>query len=426
MFTSTTRFGLTQALANTENFMAIEEKTAPPPPLFSIALGDNGGTLAPSTEQELIAHISGEINFWNWIHNRNLGKHESHIRDSLNILNSALSNAQQMSSLKDSNPDRWRNHLTSVENSLRGAFLDRRLPHTNTPLANEIAAIRQEHGDAAASFYAGASTDQQGLTYQPTDLSSWIGLIEAIGNLNKSTSNRKIQSAAKSLDSLRAKFESQINEKRELLDQITRDFEKVQAAALDSQASHNSQFIKDQEDRSSNFDAQLTQHHDGMGSIRKAFKEEISLRAPAEYWKSKRRAHRIISTLTGIASFAAIGGCAFFLAYEIKFLLDGTPQGQTPQHWRVAVLALVSLFSVWAVRLIVRIFLSQLHLVTDASERIVMLETYLSLTEGNQLTDDGERKLILTSLFRPASDGIVKDEGVPPSFIDVLTRSPRQ
>ena len=405
--------------------MATERRPASPPPLFSIALGENGGTLAPTTEQELIAHISGETSFWNWIHNRSYGNHENRLRESLSILNNALSNAQQLPQYKDSNPDHWKNLLNSVENSLRGVFIDRHFPHTNTPLANEISAIRQEHGDAAASFYAGASLDQQGQTYQPNDLASWIGLIEAIGNSNRSNQNRKLQASARSLDSLRKKLEDEIGEKRESLEHISREFESVQAAALNSQASNKLQFDQEQEDRGARFDALLNEHQEGMGAIRKAFKDEISLRAPAQYWRSKRNAHRVISAITGVVSFAAIGGCAYFLAAEIKSLLDGTPQGETPQHWRIAVLALVSLFSVWAVRLIVRIFLSQLHLVTDASERIVMLETYLSLTEGNQLTDDGERKLILTSLFRPASDGIVKDEGVPPSFIDLLTRNPK-
>jgi hypothetical protein len=52
-----------------------------------------------------------------------------------------------------------------------------------------------------------------------------------------------------------------------------------------------------------------------------------------------------------------------------------------------------------------------------------MTHTYLSLMEGDQLTSKEDRQLILQALFRPASDGIVKDEGVPFSLAEVLTRT---
>ena len=51
-----------------------------------------------------------------------------------------------------------------------------------------------------------------------------------------------------------------------------------------------------------------------------------------------------------------------------------------------------------------------------------MVKTYLSLLEGEHLSSDEGRQLILQALFRPASDGIVKDEGLPPSAFEFLTR----
>jgi hypothetical protein len=67
-------------------------------------------------------------------------------------------------------------------------------------------------------------------------------------------------------------------------------------------------------------------------------------------------------------------------------------------------------------------FLSHLHLATDAGERVVMVKTYLSLIEGQGIASDGHRQLILQALFRPAADGIVKDEGIPPTVLELLTR----
>jgi hypothetical protein len=51
-----------------------------------------------------------------------------------------------------------------------------------------------------------------------------------------------------------------------------------------------------------------------------------------------------------------------------------------------------------------------------------MARTYLSLLEGDRLASKEDRQLILQALFRPTSDGIVKDEGIPPSALEFLTR----
>ncbi len=64
-----------------------------------------------------------------------------------------------------------------------------------------------------------------------------------------------------------------------------------------------------------------------------------------------------------------------------------------------------------------------LHLLTDAGERVVMVQTYLSLTEGDHLASKEDRQLILQVLFRPAADGIVKDEGMPFSLAEAFTRT---
>jgi hypothetical protein len=41
-----------------------------------------------------------------------------------------------------------------------------------------------------------------------------------------------------------------------------------------------------------------------------------------------------------------------------------------------------------------------------------MIQTYLALIKESKL-DEKERALVLSPLFRPSSDGIVKDDGAP-------------
>jgi hypothetical protein len=169
----------------------------------------------------------------------------------------------------------------------------------------------------------------------------------------------------------------------------------------------------------------VTEHKEEMEQLRKTFREEIALRAPADYWETKRKDHQLMGRITGGLSFAAIAGSAVGLGFFVHDLLSNTLPGVAPESWKVAMLVLVGLFTVWGIRLVVRMFLSNLHLATDAAERVVMVRTYLSLLEGDRLSGGEDRQLILQALFRPASDGIVKDEGLPISAFEFLTRQPK-
>ena len=146
------------------------------------------------------------------------------------------------------------------------------------------------------------------------------------------------------------------------------------------------------------------------------------MREPVEYWKTKRQLHQKWSRIWGALSVVGLIGAGTGLGWLIHDLLQNTLANTAPETWRLSVLALIAVFAVWSVRLVVRLFLSHQHLLTDADERIVMVQTYLSLMEGEHLASRKDRQLILQALFRPASDGLVKDEGVPFSLAEVITR----
>ena len=66
----------------------------------------------------------------------------------------------------------------------------------------------------------------------------------------------------------------------------------------------------------------------------------------------------------------------------------------------------------WIGRVMVRIYLSDHHLSIDAKQRATMAETYLGLIQEN-VADEKDRNVILTALFRPTTDGIIKDDAAP-------------
>ena len=395
-------------------------------PLFKIDLAENGGLFAPISLEEARSWIQREQGFWSWIQSGQFGNQDQGVKQSFELLNQCINNLNQAQQYQASNPQEFQNQIQAIQRQLRDAFVDRKLPHSSTPQAKRIDEYRRATDDQSGNFFASVFVPPpQGHHYQPQNLTAWRGMMEGLVDrfnlVNAPLKGRKL-AADQSFEQLRNKAETLVNEKTLAYDELHRNYDGV---AKDIAASANSQatnFSSAQEQRESDFQKLVAEHKDEMEKLRKTFREEIALRAPAEYWEAKRVGHERMTRIFGGISFGSIAASAIVLGYFIHDLLGKTPQGQVPESWKVAMLVLIALFTVWGVRLLVRMFLSHLHLSTDAAERVVMVKTYLSLLEGDHLSGNEDRQLILQALFRPASDGIVKDEGLPPSAFEFLTR----
>ena len=82
--------------------------------------------------------------------------------------------------------------------------------------------------------------------------------------------------------------------------------------------------------------------------------------------------------------------------------------------------AVISTFAIWLLRIVVKIFLSKLHGAEVANEREMFIKSYLALLNEHEgsIKDDSDRQLILQSIFRPASDGFINEEG--PKITDIM------
>ncbi|MDB6076121.1 MAG: hypothetical protein JWO89_3761, partial [Verrucomicrobiaceae bacterium] len=80
---------------------------------------------------------------------------------------------------------------------------------------------------------------------------------------------------------------------------------------------------------------------------------------------------------------------------------------------KAGMLILSSALAIWGIRIVARIFMSNLHLRTECNERVTMILTYLALYKDNA-AQDADRTLILQSIFRPCTTGIVTDDAAPP------------
>lgn len=394
-------------------------------PFFSLQLGSNGGVLAPSSFEELDRWIGVEEKYFDWLYARIAQEHP--LRSHLTQVRTSRAKATRAQNLLESAPEESRRDLATCAERLKAVFITGGFPHSSTPTARRIESFREESGDVAAIHFATVllMSPEGGVRIQPASLNEWRavfeGLIERF-HLVTSIPAASDKAALSSFDALRGRAEHLLAEKSQTYEALHRSFEDLSGAIRSERERQGSDFAVAQIERSAEFLKQSSAYKDSMSAIEKTYNEALALRAPAEYWRMKGDGHRLWGWVTGSLTFAGIAAAGLYLGVQIHDVLSGTPKGTAPESWRVATLALVGVFSVWGLRLLVRMFLSHLHLLTDARERVVMVKTYLSLLEGNQLSSKEDRQLVLQALFRPASDGIVKDEALPFSLAEALTR----
>lgn len=397
---------------------------APALPLLELDLGVNGGLLAPTTVQELVDWVQNEYQFWSWFANNNLpgGGPRNAVNAALQPMRDAVNQVQNAVN-NQKNPNAFTEHLRAARTSLERAYVINGIPHSSTPLAKRVAQLSGSK-PAAAQAYLFVYVPQGGHRFDTHDIESWQGFLQALSERYgvASTSHQSFESVAESLGDLRGKTEQLLGEKKASLDDLHRQFEALALSIGEQAGQQKTGFDRFIEANQSAHDEAINNHKNAMERLEKTFREKMSLRAPVDYWESRKAHHEKWSGRASVWMFVlmavlglVIGGAAYWTFVHLG-------SNDKPDLWRVAVLVLVGVLGMWAIRLVVRMYLSHAHLATDAAERVTMVKTYLSLLEAEKLPSDDDRKLILQALFRPASDGIVKDESLPHPLIEALTR----
>ncbi|HAT1995468.1 TPA: hypothetical protein I8Z78_000375 [Legionella pneumophila] len=171
------------------------------------------------------------------------------------------------------------------------------------------------------------------------------------------------------------------------------------------------------EKQGADFNAKIQEYEEKLNDIAHTYDNKLALQSSVNYWTGKKGSHKKIMISVGIGTLilaCLTGGGFVWAAYE---LLQETI-AQVPL-WKLGVMLAISSFGVWLTRLSAKIFISNLHLWTDSSERVTMIQTYLALLREGSGPKDDERQLILQTLFRPSATGFVQEEG-PTGFHEIL------
>ncbi|MFN0075712.1 MAG: DUF6161 domain-containing protein [Prosthecobacter sp.] len=165
-----------------------------------------------------------------------------------------------------------------------------------------------------------------------------------------------------------------------------------------------------------------TKHEANLKNIEDTFHNKLALQKPIDYWREKKVSHVKLAKRFAWASGIVLVVFGVGLGFLIHWAFGNLEANENPKHWQVGVTIIAAFFVIWIVRLLVRMFLSHQHLAADAAERVTMVQTYLSLSLEGQGVAPADRSVILQQLFKSASDGLVKDDGAPPTALEWFSR----
>ena len=154
-----------------------------------------------------------------------------------------------------------------------------------------------------------------------------------------------------------------------------------------------------------------------LAALERDYAARLGLRSSAGYWSRKRIGHRIAAVIAGFAfpsiSIGIIYAVFWFatvgegLVRQLPGLRNLTPDAPvspaiiTPVAGTIAI-GLIVLFGIWILQLVSRFFFANLSAMSDAGERVAMVQTFLALSrDDDSPATPVDRLLVLQALFRP-------------------------
>lgn len=389
----------------------------------SVDLGGNIGTLKFSTDEEYKEFLAIEKKQWDWFEDEGV-KYE--FMDIFSIIieqyhkleeNIEASKPSNYFTLKAKNLTAYAQqniHDESWQDLMIDIFVQRKIPLSYSNIGKFIEKLRNESPRAAA---AALSTwmSHPGLDWSDFEHVKGAMLVVAfdsnITNENLGITEKKLNNLnddfTKCLTATRSEIQKTIYELNIIKDESIHKISK----SVDRKYRAWRRFRTSKTDEIKNLIHQAD-------NAEKGFREQMKLKAPVKYWSEKAQKHRISAIkfrntllwFSGIASFVLISCLAYIAKHVVEIATNEKPAAVYLTLVTLGVVLTTIVF--WAARIIMRLFLSEHHLAIDAEERSVMTETYLALTADGHASET-DRTIILSSLFRPTADGIVKDDAAP-------------
>lgn len=413
-----------------------------PQPYLSVDFGEHGGRHEWMTHEEIMNWISQLQSQWSWISQQGHNPPQRAWQNISNALAGVTNTLQHAVNYRNQgqiqNAD---NHVESARSALEGFIRGNPWLLPNNAQRRFVEDLRDSGKPLEAAMIV---CQWMGLDFSGAPIPSVInGLLQWELYERGIKDRMKTENAA--LKRLAGDMQTTLTQYQEAERAQTARFDELHGQISEQSTQQQGAFDTDQETRANGWQKQIDNAQAELDRLKETYDKHMALAAPVEYWDAKRKKHRLWSGISFGAIVAGMGSAAYFLHTELQSVGQAVmaskaaatastaklqPVGSTAIQaltdsattWHLGSFILLATLSFWFIRLLVRIFLSNLHLENDAAERVTMAKTYLALIRNDDLPKGDNISTVLAALFRPTGDGIVKDEGVPPSTLEWFTK----
>lgn len=320
------------------------------------------------------------------------------------------------------------NLIEAIKSVFQSTFIEAGLPPADSLIGSRLGIeIANDASIGLAALHAMclplSGRQNYNFSYWWPEIWRGFGIGAALSMSTTSATDEDSNFVAEQLKEIVNNSQAQIGRTRADAVRTLRDVRKNHTDFITKQLGFEGQHSKKLADANDAVGKLLVEANEDIDMFKDFVKSEIALKAPVTYWETKAGGHQKKGTQAGVVAVLLM------IAYVIVALKysDAAEElvgvGKDINYAGVLITGALVTLAFWLLRLVVRVFLSHQHLETDANERVAMVKTYLALKEAGQAPKDGDLAPILTALFRPANDGIVKDEAMPPVLAEFLTRS---
>lgn len=184
------------------------------------------------------------------------------------------------------------------------------------------------------------------------------------------------------------------------------------------------------ESEKARYEKQLSDIEEEAEELRVKYEDRLRLESSVTYWsKQKEKYEKLASSkynMFGILIFLlaiALAGILISAFYklsgytekELELLLE-------MKSFVVPMVILIVALFIWFIRTVGKMYMSAQHLYEGAEQREVMIQTFLAMKNKDGALAEEDKAYILSYLFKPTNEGLVKEEGAPTPIIDIATK----
>ena len=102
--------------------------------------------------------------------------------------------------------------------------------------------------------------------------------------------------------------------------------------------------------QTNDFNDLMTKSGETLEAIRKTYDQELALRKPVEYWRTKDREHLKLAKTFGWTALGVFVVLTAVMGGLVYWVFVGLKAGEDPKHSQLGILVVAAFFSIWFVR----------------------------------------------------------------------------